>query len=76
MYANDLAYYDGVDEETYNRNSPELNVLQIAWRLELINQVSNSHQTDNNFDFFSLQFVYQFFFHTSSINESHIYLTS
>ena len=43
MYANDLAYYDGTDEETYNRNSPELNVLQIAWRMELQNQVGNSH---------------------------------
>ena len=39
MYANDLAYYDGVDEEAYNRNSPELNVLQIAWRMEFVNQV-------------------------------------
>ena len=39
MYANDLAYYDGTTEEVYNRNSPDLNVLQIAWRMELQNQV-------------------------------------
>ena len=42
MYANDLAYYDGTTEEVYNRNSPDLNVLQIAWRMELQNQVGNS----------------------------------
>ena len=28
MYANDLAYYEGATEETYSRNSPDLNVLQ------------------------------------------------
>jgi hypothetical protein len=39
MYANDLAYHDGATEESYNRNSPELNVLQITWRMELLEQV-------------------------------------
>lgn len=40
MYANDLAYHEGATEESYNRNSPELNVLQITWRMELLDQVT------------------------------------
>jgi hypothetical protein len=39
MYANDLAYYDGVVEEQYTQNSPEINILQIVWRMELVDQV-------------------------------------
>jgi hypothetical protein len=39
MYANDLAYYDGVIEEDYTNSSPEINILQIVWRMEYTNQV-------------------------------------
>eukprot|EP00596_Hydrurales_sp_CCMP1899_P004199 CAMPEP_0119034944 /NCGR_PEP_ID=MMETSP1177-20130426/1954_1 /TAXON_ID=2985 /ORGANISM="Ochromonas sp, Strain CCMP1899" /LENGTH=253 /DNA_ID=CAMNT_0006992783 /DNA_START=249 /DNA_END=1010 /DNA_ORIENTATION=+ len=39
MYANDLAYYDGVTEEEYTNNSPDINILQIVWRMEFTDQV-------------------------------------
>lgn len=38
MYANDLAYYTGSTEASYERNS-ELNALQLVWRMELQDQV-------------------------------------
>lgn len=38
MYANDLAYYTGSTEASYERNS-ELNALQLVWRMELQNEV-------------------------------------
>lgn len=38
MYANDLAYYTGSTQASYERNS-EMNALQLVWRMELQNQV-------------------------------------
>ena len=38
MYANDLAYYTGSTQDSYERNS-EMNALQLVWRMELQNQV-------------------------------------
>ena len=38
MYANDLAYYTGSTEASYERNC-ELNALQLVWRMELQNEV-------------------------------------
>ena len=34
MYCNDLAYYPGIDEDTYVKTSDQKNVLAIVWRLE------------------------------------------
>ena len=35
MYANDIAYFDGVSEDVYMANCDEINVLQLVWRMAL-----------------------------------------